>query len=616
LFAAQRLQLALSNVARVDWAFAATAPAQDTGVTLRVDSAQVTHAQGYELTITPDAIMLVAHDYAGVFYGVCTLIQIVENVASPNYQQRSGALALPMTKTNHAIVPSFLPCLHISDYPDFPVRGVMLDISRDKVPTMDTLYALVDLLASWKVNQFQLYMEHTFTYRKHPKPWATASPLNEEEILELDAYCKRRHIDLVPNQNSFGHLRPWLTLPEYCDLAECPDGCDTAWGRFDEPFSLNPLDPRSLQLVRDMFDELLPNFSSRLFNVGCDETIDLGKGRSQDECEKRGTGRVYLDFLLKIYAEVTKRGHTMQFWGDIIIHYPELIPELPKDAIALEWGYEADHPFAEHGAQFAKSGIPFYVCAGTSSWNSIVGRTDNAMGNLLNAAEHGLQHGAVGYLNTDWGDNGHWQILPASYLGFGYGAGVSWCLASNRKVAMATALNLFAFRDAAGVMGKVAYDMGNIYQSLGAYFHNASGLVRALLTPSGSGAAKRGKSDDVLAAIRGFGDGKVDAKAYQRAEKAIAAAMKPIKKQRMQRPDANVVVTEYECAADLLHHACGLGALAWEEDKATTRKLKQLLASDLKRIIKNYRELWLMRNRVGGLTDSVAGLEKVLKVYA
>ena len=68
----------------------------------------------------------------------------------------------------------------------------------------------------------------------------------------------------------------------------------------------------------------------------------------------------------------------MQFWGDIILHKPELIPELPKDVIALNWGYDADHPFEKETRAFADAGVPFYVCPGTSSWLSISGRTDNA----------------------------------------------------------------------------------------------------------------------------------------------------------------------------------------------------------------------------------------------
>ena len=104
------------------------------------------------------------------------------------------------------------------------------------------------------------------------------------------------------------------------------------------------------------------------------------------EVERLGKGRVYLDFLLKIYQAVKSRGRTMQFWSDIVLHYPELIGELPRDVIALDWGYDADHPFEKETITLADARVPFYVCPGTSSWLSITGRTDNAIANLKSAA--------------------------------------------------------------------------------------------------------------------------------------------------------------------------------------------------------------------------------------
>ena len=61
-----------------------------------------------------------------------------------------------------------LPCLKIRDWPDFARRGVMLDISRGRVPKLETLLELVEHLADFKINEFQLYTEHTFAYRKLP----------------------------------------------------------------------------------------------------------------------------------------------------------------------------------------------------------------------------------------------------------------------------------------------------------------------------------------------------------------------------------------------------------------------------------------------------------------
>ena len=579
LFSGERLRAALRAYADVDWTLAATATGapDEIGATLRIDHVRRPSAEAYELAITPNGIEISASLPYGIFYGVCTLIQLLA--------QLSRTLALPH--------------LSITDSPDFPSRGVMLDISRDKVPTMQTLFDLVDLLASWKINQLQLYTEHTFAYRHHRDVWKNASPMTEQEILELDKFCSERFIDLVPNQNSFGHLSRWFAFERYRELAEAPAGC-IAWGERRPPMSLNPGDPRSLQFIAELFDELLPNFSATQFNVGCDETIDLGQGRSKDECEQRGTGRVSLDFLLKIYQEVEKRGRTMQFWGDIIVQHPELIAELPKNVIALEWGYEADHPFDDDGAQFAAAGIPFYVCPGTSSWNSIVGRTDNAIGNLRCAAENGLKHGATGYLNTDWGDNGHWQYLPFSYLGFGYGAAVSWCLESNRDLDMARALSLHAFRDATGTLGRMAFDLGNVYKQTGIELHNSTALFRILQRP--------------LKQIPEEFYGLTSA-ALERTWYAIDDAMNGISKAKSARADAKLIHDEFKSAEAMLRHACRRGLLAFEQKPAKARMLKRELARDLPRLIQEYRRLWHARNRPGGFKESVARFDKLRKDY-
>jgi len=586
-FAATRFQRSLYERAGLTWEVVASAatPREQIALTLRVMPESNNPPQGYTLAIVPDGITITAPDEAGVFYGICTLIQILE----------------PQISNTQSPIPNLrLPCLHISDWPDFPVRGVMLDVSRDKVPTLDTLLALVDMLAGWKVNQLQLYMEHTFAYRNHPEVWANASPFTGQDILELDAYCQQRHIELVPNQNSFGHMHRWLIHPRYAPLAEVTEGFMAPWGHEDGPFSLCPIDPGSLKLVGSLYDELLPHFSSRMFNVGCDETFDVGQGRSKAECEKLGAGRVYLDFLLKIYHEVKARGHTMQFWGDIIVQQPDFIPELPKDSIALDWGYDAAHPFDEHGAKFAAAGIPFYVCPGTSSWRSLAGRTENALSNLLNAAKNGLKHGATGYLNTDWGDEGHWQVLPVSYIGLAMGAAYSWALDANRSIDVPRAVSLHAFRDLTGAMGRVAYDLGNAYKVVGIEPPNASALFVMLQWP--------------LEQVRLFQEN-VPPPALHRTLTAIDEAMHPLAEARIARPDAELIRQEYVLTARLMRHACRRGLLAFETDPAQVIALRRALDRDMQEFIHQYRQVWLSRNRPGGLTDSVARLKKAQQDY-
>ena len=506
---------------RMTGARLALAPGVAPPVKTVIERGAVGHAEGYRLAIDAGGVEIVAEDEAGARHAAMTLRQIA--------RQASGGL----------------PGLVIEDWPDFRRRGVMLDVSRDRVPTMATLYALVDLLAEWKLNELQLYTEHTFAYRDHEEVWRDASPFTAEEIVALDRYCAERGIELVPNQNSFGHLERWLKLPRYRPLAEAPDGFMDPFGRRRPgPFSLCPIDPRSLEFLSGLYDELLPQFKSRYFNVGCDETFDLGQGRSRAACEERGKGVVYLEFLTAIAGRVAQHGRTMMFWGDIILNHPELIPALPPGAIALEWGYEADHPFGAETAKFAAAGIPYYVCPGTSSWNSIAGRTANAIGNLQSAAESGRTNGALGYLVTDWGDNGHWQPLPVSYLGFAGGAAQAWAGAANRDLDLARALDRHVFLDAAGVMGATASDLGNVYLAA-PRMRNGSALAQLLLAPEDS------VTEGAFAELTIAG--------LERAQDAVQAAIRPLARARMARPDAALVAAELAHAAALLGFACRLG---------------------------------------------------------
>ncbi len=567
-FCAVRLVETLQDQLDIHWELHAgsAAPSALVGLTMRITPDAVRQPQGYILEIAASGISLQAHDPAGVFYGVCSLIQLIHTYGSE------------------------LPCLLILDWPDFLARGVMLDISRDKVPTMQTLFSLVDRLAGWKVNQFQLYMEHTFAYRRHPGVWQDASPMTGQEIMELDAYCRERFVELVPNQNSFGHLQPWLKLPEYSGLAEITGKFISSWGEMEGPFSLCPVDPGSLALVRSLYDELLPHFSSRMVNVGCDETVDLGLGRSKAACDRRGRGHVYLDFLMEIYRDAQRRGLTIQFWADIIGEYPELLLDLPKNLVALEWGYEADHPFEARLAQFSAAGIPTYACAGTSSWNSLAGRTDNALGNLLSAAQNGLKYASIGFLNTDWGDNGHWQVLPVSYLGFAAGAAYSWALEANRSLDLPAALDRYAFQDRKGLMGRLAYDLGNLYRLIGVPLPNASGLFAVLQMP--------------LAELRHNpllpqADFMAPLPVLDQAALALSHASPGT-------PDASLVLREYDLTLRLLRHACQRGRLAQNPDTAGSAALRGEPGRDLQGLVEEYRAIWLARNRPGGLADSLS----------
>ena len=556
---------ALSTDLRELTAVCESRPSPGTRIELVLGRGAGASPEAYLITVT-------AAEARGLFMGRATLRQLLI--------QGGGAV----------------PCGKITDAPAFAHRGYMLDVSRNKVPTMETLLAFIELLSQFKYNHFQLYIEHTFAYKNHRIVWEDASPFTAEEIRSVDSFCRDRFIEFVPNQNSLGHVEQWLKHPEYVPLAECPEGFQSPWSPdWRTPSTLCPGLPGSLDLVKGLYRELVPNFSSPLFNVGCDEPWELGLGRSREDCERRGKGRVYLDWLLQLHGLCGEHDRTMLFWADIINEHPELVAELPKDLIPLEWGYDAGHPWDEHCARFAEAGLQFFVCPGTSTWNSIAGRTANALSNLREAAGAGLRQGALGYLVTEWGDNGHRQFLPINYLPIVASASCSWNPSGFEEESFARAVDSFILHDSSGTMGRWLYDFGNLYRCDPSPTGNSSRFATLLHPRDGLEAA-----------------GKLSARNLSEAKDQLEDLKSRLGSARMQCAEAGLISEEMELSIDFLRHACNRGVAL---NAGVEKELSPRLEEELAPLIGRYRELWGRRNRPGGLEDSVRLSENLREYY-
>ncbi|MBO5502064.1 MAG: family 20 glycosylhydrolase [Clostridia bacterium] len=359
--------------------------------------------EGYRLEITVESAALAGNDEAGLFYAVQTLRQIV---------RQSGAV---------------LPALSITDAPLFPHRGFYHDATRGRTPTLAWLKHLVDEASYYKLNQLQLYVEHTYFFRDLTELWGAGEPLTAEEIMELDEYAFQHHVELVPSLSSFGHLFELLNTKSCCHLCEL----ETA-GKMEStmPYrmahhTLNISDPESLLLIEGMLREFMPLFRSRQFNICADETFDLGKGRGREAMAAAGEGNYYIDFVSKLCRIVSDSGRTPMFWGDIVVQHPEALAKLPKNTVCLNWGYSPN--VTEDAARLlAQAGAVQYVCPGVSGWNRMMNRIPDSYENIRRMAAYGRKYGAVGLLNTDWGDYGHINDPRFSLPGMIMGAQACW----------------------------------------------------------------------------------------------------------------------------------------------------------------------------------------------
>lgn len=353
----------------------------------------------YEIAINEDGIRIIALGDCGIFRAISSLRQLLK------------------------VHGASLPYCEIHDDPDFQKRSYMLDISRCRMPKVSTITRLIDLMAELKYNEFQLYMESFVMKLKHfPKYTRDFDCLTPADIEYLDRYCADRFIDLVPNQNCLGHMGTWLEEEEFKHL-------DVSGGVVNTT-TLNPLLDETMEFADKLYDSILPHFSSGFVNIGLDEAYGLGRYDLEEVCREKGTDNVFVDWLIKLSDHIReKHGKRVQFWADMLYDSPEAYMRVPKDAVALCWGYDlAKTAMMERLAMALETkNVPYYICPGNCTWLSMTGRFDVASFNLRTCGEIGVAHGAIGYMVTDWGcGEGHMHFPVWSLVPMALGAQYAW----------------------------------------------------------------------------------------------------------------------------------------------------------------------------------------------
>ncbi len=355
--------------------------------------------ESYALWIDTDTVRVEAEGPAGAFYALQTLRQIFKHPQ--------------------------IPCLYIKDSPDFAHRGFYHDVTRGKIPTLQSIKALIDQMAYYKLNSLQLYIEHTFEFKECKELIGTTGFLSKDEIRQIDSYCRENFIEFIPSLSTFGHLYELLQQKQYQHLRVVKDYEPMAnfWRARMIHHTIDPLNPQSIELIKSLIDQYIPLFTSDTFNVCCDETFDL----KSYENSGHDVGELYVEFVKQIIDHVKSRGKKVMMWGDILLQHPETIDQLPADTCFLNWFYRLDPP-EENVIRFAQSGKPQIVCPGTTTWNRFCEGVGIEENNICLMAEYGYKHGALGVLNTNWGDWGNPCSVELAMYGLVLGAEKSWAV--------------------------------------------------------------------------------------------------------------------------------------------------------------------------------------------
>lgn len=406
-------------------------PAGDTIVNFEITE---NNKEEYKI-LFDEEIKIVAESSKAAFYAIQTLRQIIKN--------------------------GYCDAKEIDDKPDFEARGFYYDITRGRVATLETLKKLVDNMAYYKLNQLQLYVEHVFPFKEYDGIYQKMGYMTPEETKELDAYCKENFVELVPSLSCFGHLYELLQNTDYKRLCEYENYEQKTiyWCERMGHHTIDVSNPESIEVIKSLIDQYAPCFTSNKFNICCDETFDLGNGKNKG----KDKGRLYVDFVKQIIGHVKSKGKTVMMWGDIITQHPELISEFDDDVIFMSWGYSPNEsPNMVYKFRDAKR--PQYVCPGISNWTSLIEMPHSSVPNITKMVQYGYESGAIGVLNTCWGDYGQISPIYACMYGMIFGAAKSWnATADYDSFDEAIDLLYYGYKGAADIVKRIAKAHKNCY---------------------------------------------------------------------------------------------------------------------------------------------------------
>lgn len=291
--------------------------------------------EGYELTVADEKIIICAKNDTGFFYATQTLMQLISY--NSFYSKYEKYLEVKDIKIN--------------DSPRFKWRSFMLDEAR-YFKGMDQVKILLDEMAFLKMNIFHWHLVDDQGWRieikKYPKlteigskrkstqigPLQWESPIQsaephegfytQEQIKEIVAYAKERHITVVPEIEMPGHSTAAIASYPWLGTSGKNIEVPIKFGVGKDVYNVTNL--RVIQFLKDVLDEVIALFPSKVIHIGGDEvkynhwksSISVQEYMKQKNLATPADLQVYFTNNISKYLE--SKGRRMMGWNEIMGH--------------------------------------------------------------------------------------------------------------------------------------------------------------------------------------------------------------------------------------------------------------------------------------------------------
>ena len=303
---------------------------------------------------------------------------------------------------------------------NFDAFGVMIDVSRNAVMSMDGLRRFLPLLKKMGYNCVFLYAEDTYEVDGEPYFGYLRGRYSKAEMKELDALCAELGIELIPCVQTLAHLNAifrWGIVERDCEDILLVD------------------DDRTYELIDRMFASLHECFRSRKIHVGMDEAHMLGRGKHLDLHGYEDTNTLMKRHLEKVCEIAKKYGYELMVWSDMFFrswnegrYYigkaempKEVVEALPSSVIPVHWDYyhTEKHRYTDMLENHKQLSDKTWFAGGAWSWRSMIPHNRFTLEAMLPAMDACVESGVRNVFFTMWGDDGaecsHFSQLPSLF---------------------------------------------------------------------------------------------------------------------------------------------------------------------------------------------------------
>ncbi len=282
-FAADDLRVQLDELWHIDGRITPDSERAEIFLT-REDAPEELGQQGYRIETESNGITIRANSANGLFYGVQTLLQLVQE------------------KNSQYMIKGMV----INDWPDTSIRAAHYD-SKHFQEKKEYVYDFIRTLAKYKINMLMWEWEDKFAYQSHPEIGAPGA-FTMDEMQEFTRFAQKYHIEIVPLVQGLGHVSFILKHPEKFHLRENES---SNWG-------FCPFNEEVYELMADLIEESVEATpESGYFHIGCDETWHLGEG---DDCgcsemiENEGERALRYIYINRVAEIVKDHGRIPMVW--------------------------------------------------------------------------------------------------------------------------------------------------------------------------------------------------------------------------------------------------------------------------------------------------------------